>query len=139
MRNQFEEQIALELTMKGVEYEYESEEIPYVVSSVYIPDFVFRSDLGENVYLECKGHFRREDQRKLTAVRKQHPNLKLYMVFYRSPAKRIQKWLTKMKIEWSTQTIPIGLLTVLGYTEPARKRKDKQSSSPLSGEASSDI
>jgi predicted nuclease of restriction endonuclease-like RecB superfamily len=72
--------------------------------SNYIPDFILETKNGK-VYIECKGRFRETDKRKLAAVKKQHPELDLRIVFYRENKQYI-KWADKYKIPWCIKIIP---------------------------------
>jgi hypothetical protein len=71
-------------------FTYESEKIPYVLARHYIPDFVLATPTGV-VYIETKGHLRREDKAKLVAVKKQHPEIDLRILFYAKKKDQI-KW-----------------------------------------------
>jgi hypothetical protein len=57
------------------------------------------------VYIETKGHLRREDKRKLVAVKKQHPEKDIRIVFYRKD-KAKEKWATKNGFVFAFETIP---------------------------------
>ena len=61
----------------GVDYEYESTKVPYVLKCNYTPDFVLKN----GVMLEAKGHLSPDDRRKMLAVKKQHPELDIRFVF----------------------------------------------------------
>jgi predicted nuclease of restriction endonuclease-like RecB superfamily len=103
-RNEFERVVDKQLKRSKVTYSYESEKIPYILYGNYIPDFILETKDGK-VYIECKGHFRVEDKRKLSAVKKQYPDMDLRIVFYSSKPKDI-KWAEKRKIPWAVGKIP---------------------------------
>ena len=52
----------------------------------YTPDFL----LPNGIYLECKGYWEAEDRRKIKAVKQQHPEIDLRMVF-QAPFNKISK------------------------------------------------
>lgn len=104
LRNDFEKKISRQLKKRKIPFENETERIPYTLTGVYIPDFILYKGLVK-IYVECKGHFRREDKRKLAAVVKQHPEIDLRIVFYRLDKQNI-RWAEKHKIHWSVGSIP---------------------------------
>ena len=113
-RSGLEEKVADLLVDLGVEYEYESTKVDYVISHIYTPDFV----LPNGVILECKGYWDAADRRKIKAVKQQNPELDLRMVF-QSPFNTISKkskttyakYCEKLNIPWcSFANIPIKWL-----------------------------
>ena len=104
LRNRFEKKISRQLKRRKIKFGNETERIPYVLKGNYIPDFIIEGQCGK-VYLECKGYLRPEDRRKLAAVKKQHQELDLRIVFYRLNKQDI-KWAEKHKIRWSVSSIP---------------------------------
>ena len=52
-RSKLEEKVAALFDELGVEYEYESEKIPYVIHHIYTPDFL----LSNGTFLETKGYW----------------------------------------------------------------------------------
>ena len=85
-RSGLEERVADLMVDLGVKYEYESTKVPYQIQHNYTPDFL----LPNGVYLECKGYWEPEDRRKIKAVKEQHPDLDLRMVF-QAPFNKISK------------------------------------------------
>ena len=63
-RSGFEKSIALALTEGGVDYEFETVNIPYTLDHIYIPDFI----LPNGILVECKGYFKSDDRKKHLAV-----------------------------------------------------------------------
>ena len=113
-RSKLEERVADLLSNLGIDYEYESTLVPYVIQHNYSPDFL----LPSGVFLECKGYWAPEDRRKIKAVKKQNPNIEILMIF-QAPYNRISKsskttyaqWCDKHGIRWSSYTeIPIDWL-----------------------------
>lgn len=104
IRNRFEKKIETLLKRKKVKFKYEAERISYILSGYYLPDFVLETSLGK-VYLETKGHFRPEAKRKMVAVKRQHPELDIRIIFYSRKAKDI-RWAEKHGFLYSIDTIP---------------------------------
>jgi len=101
LRSGFEERIAKELDDAKVKYTYETKSFTYVEplrknlahcgacgstdlrrTGRYTPDFVLRSGL----IIEAKGRFTAGDRRKMKAMKKQHPDVKIVMLFMRDNA-----------------------------------------------------
>lgn len=84
-RNKFEQKTGEFLKLRGVEFEYETEKLKYTVTSNYIPDFILLTKGGRKIYIETKGNGRSFDgasRRKLLAVKNQHPDKDIRIVFY---------------------------------------------------------
>lgn len=88
----------------GVDYEYESTKVPYVLKCNYTPDFVLKN----GVMLEAKGHLSPDDRRKMLAVKKQHPELDIRFVFqapynkiYKGSRTTYAKWAEKHGFPWT--------------------------------------
>lgn len=108
LRNKFEEKTWKWLKRRKVSFKYEAQKIPYVIASHYIPDFIIETRLGK-VYVECKGYLRPEDKRKLVAVKRQHPQLDIRIVFYAHSLGNI-RWAERVGFRYSIGTIPIDWL-----------------------------
>ena len=74
----FEQRVMKKLEDKGVSYAYEPHPLPYRVERQYIPDLLINE-----TYVELKGFFRQDAQRKMKAVKAQHPNLDIRFLFQR--------------------------------------------------------
>lgn len=85
-RSGLEERIADYLVNLGVDYEYESTKVPYVLRANYTPDFI----LPNGVMLEAKGYFKPADRRKMKAVKEANPDLDIRIVF-QSPHNKLNK------------------------------------------------
>ena len=104
-RSGLEEKVADLMVELGVKYEYESTKVPYQIQHNYTPDFL----LPSGIYLECKGYWDPEDRRKIKAVKEQHPEIDLRMVF-QNPYNRISKkskttyakYCEKLNIPWTS-------------------------------------
>ena len=114
-RSGLEEKVADLLTNLGVDYEYESTKVPYVLQCNYTPDFL----LPNGIYLETKGRFTAEDRRKMRNVRKDNPDLDIRFVF-QAPYNKISKGSRTTYASWcekngflycSYSSIPIDWLT----------------------------
>lgn len=104
MKNPFEKKIARQLRRAKVKFKYEGIKIPYVLSGHYIPDFVIHTPTGY-IYVETKGYLRPADKRKMVAVRRQHPEIDLRILFYASRKEQI-RWATKVGIKYAVGKIP---------------------------------
>lgn len=104
MRNNFEKRIRQLLKRRKLKFEYETEKLPYVITGNYIPDFIVHTPNGK-VYIETKGYLREQAKIKMVAVKKQHPDIDLRIVFYSHKKKDI-KWAEKHNIPYAIDTIP---------------------------------
>lgn len=104
-RNPFEETGWKQLKRAKADFEFESERIKYVIEATYIPDFIISGVSNGKIYVEFKGRFRREDKRKLCAVKKCNPDMDLRIVFYRLDKSNV-KWADKNAIPWAIGKIP---------------------------------
>jgi len=104
LRNKFETKIYSQLKRAKIKFDYESIRVPYILARFYLPDFILETPLGK-VYVETKGHLRREDKAKLIAVKKQHPEIDLRLLFY-APNKMNSKWAVKNGFRYAFGDIP---------------------------------
>ena len=81
LKQTFEQRVMSNLTAKGVEFTFEPHSLSYNVTRDYIPDLL----IGE-VYVEIKGYFRQDAQRKMRAVKKQHPEKDIRFLFQKANA-----------------------------------------------------
>lgn len=102
-RNKFETKLVKQAQSSPHEVTYESEKIPYVIEGNYIPDIIIHNK--KKIYLEAKGHFRPEAKRKMVAVKKQHPELDIRIVFY-SYNKKYIRWANKYGFPFAIGDIP---------------------------------
>lgn len=108
MRSGFERTLAADLKRAKVPFEYEPDKIPYTVDHTYCPDF----KLSNGVYIEAKGFFRPNDLVKLRAVKYQHPELDIRLVFM-YPNRKIpgqktthEQWCERHGFPWAVGKIP---------------------------------
>jgi predicted nuclease of restriction endonuclease-like RecB superfamily len=110
LRSGFEAKVKKSLEARGVEFEYESERLPYTVPESrhnYTPDFVLVTEKGTKVYVESKGNFTAADRKKMLLVVQQHPELDIRLLFMRQ--NKIQRnskttygaWCDKHGIPWA--------------------------------------
>lgn len=116
-KSKFEKHFAALLDSNDIKFKYESAKLPYVTSHNYNPDF----EIAPGVYLETKGYWRAADRAKILAVKKQHPDKTVIMVF-QDPNKTISKtskttysqWATKHDIQWIEPCNLLELIKSLG-------------------------
>lgn len=103
-KNKFESRTGASLKRARVSFSYETEKVPYILARHYIPDFILRTEYGK-IYVECKGYLRPEDKAKLRAVKKQHPEMDLRILFY-ARNKQYIKWAEKHGFVYAIDVIP---------------------------------
>lgn len=105
VRNPFERELFQSLKRSKIKFGYEVDKIPYVIEGSYIPDFTVTTKCGNVIYIEAKGHFRREDKRKLCWVKRCHPDLDIRIVFQQK-RKTNERWAVKNKFPYAIRNIP---------------------------------
>jgi hypothetical protein len=113
-RSNLEKRVQQNLNQRGVAYEYEPCKLPYTVTRNYIPDL----KIGQ-IFIEVKGYFRSDAQRKMRNMKEQHPELDIRFLFQRnnSPvqgAKKrkdgtrmtCQEWAEKHNFKYAEEVIP---------------------------------
>lgn len=75
VRNRFEQKVAKTL---GPEFAYEAMRLTYTVQKKYLPDFI---DVTGKKIVEAKGRFTAEDRAKHKAIKCQHPDWDVNIVF----------------------------------------------------------
>lgn len=108
LKNKFEKKIYQQLKKAKVPFDYESKRISYVLAREYVPDFIIRTDKGVLI-VECKGYFRPEAKAKMSAVKRQHPELDIRLLFYSKVRSNI-KWAEKNGFRYAIGTIPTDWL-----------------------------
>src|SRR6266566_2033107 len=103
-RNKFEKTLNSQLKRSKLSYEYETERIPYVLARHYIPDFIIKTIRGK-IYVEGKGRLRPDDRAKMAAVKRQHPNLDIRIVFC-AYSKTNVRWAKKLGFKYAIKRIP---------------------------------
>lgn len=102
--NEFEKALHRQLVRAKTDVKYEPEKIPYVLAGHYTPDFVITTASGK-LYIEAKGYFRPEHKRKMAAVKKQHPDKDIRIVFMKKNKSNI-KWAEKHGFRYAIGFIP---------------------------------
>ena len=110
----FEARVISDLDERGVSYRYEPEKLAYYVERHYIPDLAVGT-----MIVELKGYFRQDAQRKMKAVKAQHPQLDVRFVFQKADAtiqgakKRkdgskmtCAEWAERNGFQWAEGTVP---------------------------------
>ena len=75
----------------------------------YTPDFIL---LNSGIIVETKGQFISKDRTKMLAVREQHPDLDIRMLFYadskltKGRAEKCSDWCKKHNFKYAIKTIP---------------------------------
>ena len=93
------------------ELTYEAETLTYSIPRTYVPDFVVELSNGHKIYIEVKGYLRRDDEKKLLAVRRDHPDVDLRIVFDKDNKlagrkMRYSEWCTKHGILYAVGHLP---------------------------------
>ena len=114
LKGTFEERVINKLEKAGVQFQYEPHNLPYTVERQYYPDL-----LVGDIYIELKGFFRQDAQRKMKAVKQQNPDMDIRFVFqspfnkiYKGSKTTYAKWAEKHGFPWCAfHSIPIEWLT----------------------------
>lgn len=107
-RNALEKRVQEHL---GEPWEYEAITLSYTLKKRYTPDFI---DRDAKIIRETKGYFPAVDRAKMKAVKEQHSDWRVIMVF-QDETKKISKksettyadWCDQNKIEWEKAPAPI--------------------------------
>jgi hypothetical protein len=107
-----EENISQQITSKGIEVQYESEKVVYIIPASehsYHPDF----KLPNGIRIETKGRFVIADRKKHLLVKEQNPNLDIRFVFSNSKNKINKRskttygdWCDKHGFKYADKVIP---------------------------------
>lgn len=106
----FEERVFQELRRLGVKAEYEPHKLPYTLEKNYVPDVL----LPNGIYVELKGEFDADARAKMAAVKRQHPDKDIRLVFLRASNKLRKgakmtygEWADRNGYQWAEGGIPI--------------------------------
>jgi hypothetical protein len=107
-----EETISNQIASKGIEVQYESEKVAYIIPASehnYHPDF----KLPNGIRIETKGRFVIADRKKHLLVKEQNPNLDIRFVFSNSKNKINKRskttyadWCDKNGFKYADKVIP---------------------------------
>jgi hypothetical protein len=114
-RSKAEKEFANVLADAKINFTYEPNRIPYVISKTYLPDF-YLVDYG--FYIEFKGYFKPSDRTKHKLIKEQHPLIDIRFVFM-DANKKLNKtsktsygfWCDQHDFEWAENKIPDEWLT----------------------------
>jgi hypothetical protein len=111
-RSGLEENISQQIESKGIEVQYESQKVDYIVPAskhTYSPDFC----LPNGIIVETKGRFLTVDRKKHLLVKEQHPELDIRFVFSNSKNKISKNskttyadWCIKNGYQYADKIIP---------------------------------
>lgn len=108
-RSGFERTLDFQLKSSGVKYSYETLKLPYTLTGNYNPDFI----LENGIIIEAKGYMDKDAKRKMEAVRRQHPDLDIRIVFMNADKKMPNssrqthgEWATRHGYKWADGKIP---------------------------------
>ena len=111
-RSGFEKDIHTQIKSRGLEPQYETTKIKYVIpesSHTYTPDFV----LPNGIIVETKGRFLIDDRKKHLLIRAQHPGLDIRLLFQNSNVKMNKgskttyaDWCVKNNFIYADKVIP---------------------------------
>lgn len=107
-KSAIERTVDLQLKVSGIQYTYESLEVPYTLYGSYHPDFI----LANGIIIEVKGLLDRESKRKMMAVKTQRPDLDIRFVFQDANKKVPHtkethgRWATRTGWKWAEGRIP---------------------------------
>jgi Autographiviridae endonuclease I len=104
LKNAFEKKLNKQLKKAKVRFDYECTRIPYILACDYVPDWTVLLPSGV-LYIEAKGYLRPEHKRKMVAVKRQHPEKDIRMVFY-SKNKKYIKWAERNGFTYAIGEIP---------------------------------
>ena len=110
-RSKLEEKFNEELERAGVEFEYETHTLSYVLERRYKPDFIVIRKRRPPLYLEVKGYLRPQDRTKMVAVKKNNPDADIRFVFAKNQPVNGSKmmysdWCRKYGFDYCFGTIP---------------------------------
>lgn len=110
-KSKWEGVVAEQLKELGIELLYEVDTLKYIIPEKehrYKPDWKIKN----NRYIESKGIFDSKDRQKILFVKEQHPDVRIYMLFYNANQKLYKgsrttysDWCDKNGIEWSHRII----------------------------------
>lgn len=107
-RSGFERTLDMQLKSHGIKYSYETLELPYIIESIYYPDFI----LSNGIIIEAKGLLSSDDKRKMLIIKKKYPELDIRFVFW-DAEKKIPKtkqthaaWAIKNGFPFAHERIP---------------------------------
>lgn len=108
-RSGFENRVLDSLKEEGKEFEYEKVSFIYTTTHKYTPDLL----LPNGIYVELKGFLDKNSRSKMKAVKLQHPDIDLRIVFqdaskpiYTGSKTTFGQWATQHNFIWAEGSIP---------------------------------
>lgn len=119
-RSKFEEDIYNNVLANGLQVQYESERLTYLMKGNYTPDFI----LPNGIIVEAKGYFDARARAKMIAVKKANPTKDIRMLFMNS-RNRVHKssmltygaWCEKYGFPYADGMIPLAWFSEEGPTD----------------------
>lgn len=114
-KNSFESGIYEEIKARARNHRfyvaYEQDDLHFVLKRRYRTDFTIEFESGHKRYIETKGFLRSGDITKMLAVRQQHPDLDIRIVFQKDNVvigsrKRYSEWATRVGYPWAIGHVP---------------------------------
>jgi len=115
-RGKFEREVAKAFLHMQTEFkfdfDYESDRLSYYTTHYYTPDWSVTLPSGKSFYVESKGYLDSHDRRVLRAVKSQHPDLDLRLLFQRNNAlykgspSKYSDWAERLGFPWCVGAIP---------------------------------
>lgn len=110
-RSGLEETVSNQLIDAGINPQYETRKLPYIVhkNCTYTPDF----PVTANIVIETKGRFLTADRQKMLMIRDTYPDIDFRFVFTNSKQKiskvsvtTYAQWCTKNGFKYADKVIP---------------------------------
>lgn len=129
LRSGYERKIALEILGRGLDLLYETRRLKYVAApKTYIADF----ELPNGILVEAKGWFKPSDRTKMLAVKAQHPDLDIRLLFQRAKntlnknsETTYGEWADKHGFKWAEGSIPDGWYVDSASHQLARRKRSR--------------
>lgn len=112
LKGSFEPQVVKQLKRLKVKFDYEPHKLEYTLVRPYTPDFIVYLSDGSYFYIEAKGYFRWDDQRKMRLIKEQNPGLDIRLLFMqnnkisKSSKMRYSDWADKYGFKYAIGEIP---------------------------------
>lgn len=108
----FEYNVSRLLAATSTPFTYEPVELEYVLVKHYTPDFIINRPDGTDLYVESKGYFDHVSREKMVAVKTQHPDLEIVLLFMddklinKKSQFKYSDWAAKHGFDYSIGTVP---------------------------------
>lgn len=108
LKSGLERSIDIQLKQSGIEYSYETLQLPYTLEGVYNPDFI----LSNGIIIEAKGYLDPAAKRKMEAVSRRHKDLDIRFIFsdaskkFKGSKQTYGIWATRYGFKFAEGRIP---------------------------------